>query len=173
MQAGRIGRPHGLDGSFYVTRPRARLLALGTLVTVAGRELAITRRAGTPERPIVRLQGVEDRGAAEALRGLPLTVPRGREPALAKGEWWAHELEGCEVLGSGRVIGKVTALLELPSCEALEVERVHGGERLLVPMVKDAVRRVDTASRRIDVDAEFLGLELDAAPWRLKDAHGD
>ena len=30
LSAGRVGRPHGLDGSFYVTRPRARLLELGT-----------------------------------------------------------------------------------------------------------------------------------------------
>ena len=33
LQAGRVGRPHGLDGSFYVTRARARLLALGSTVT--------------------------------------------------------------------------------------------------------------------------------------------
>ena len=56
---GRVGRPHGLDGSFYVTRPRARMLTLGAKVTVAGRSTAIVRRAGTEQRPIVRLQGVD------------------------------------------------------------------------------------------------------------------
>jgi 16S rRNA processing protein RimM len=69
LEAGRVGRPHGLDGSFYVTGPRPRLLALGTTVTVAGESFEIVRRAGTDRRPILRLRGVEDRSAAEALRG--------------------------------------------------------------------------------------------------------
>ncbi len=71
LGAGRVGRPHGLDGSFYVTVPRPRLLTLGTEVTVAGTTAPIVRRAGTDARPIVRLQGIDDRDSAEALRGLP------------------------------------------------------------------------------------------------------
>jgi 16S rRNA processing protein RimM len=47
-------------------------------------------------------------------------------------------------------------MLPLPSCEALEVERDEGGG-LLVPMVRDAIRSVDMAARRIDVDLSFLG----------------
>ena len=35
LAAGRVGRPHGLDGSFHVTRPRGALLALGTVVKAA------------------------------------------------------------------------------------------------------------------------------------------
>src|SRR5438874_3095618 len=97
LQAGRVGRPHGLDGSFYVTGARARLLALGASVTVAGRTAAIIRRAGTDEHPIVRLDGVEDRAAAEALRGAAVTVGAGAAPTLEPGEWWAHELVGCGV----------------------------------------------------------------------------
>ena len=73
LQAGRVGRPHGLDGSFYVTRPRPLLLGVGMQVTVDGRAAAIVRRAGTDKRPIVRLEGVHARDAAEALRGLALS----------------------------------------------------------------------------------------------------
>ena len=50
LPAGRVGRPHGLDGSFYVTRPRPRLLGIGVAVTVAGRSAEIVRRAGTEQR---------------------------------------------------------------------------------------------------------------------------
>src|SRR5207302_2205297 len=96
LSAGRIGRPHGLDGSFYVTRAKARLLTLGTQVTVASRPATIVRRAGTDQRPIVRLEGIEDRAAAEALRGGELTVDGEDAPALGQDEWWAYELEGCE-----------------------------------------------------------------------------
>jgi 16S rRNA processing protein RimM len=156
LQAGRVGRAHGLDGSFYVTHARPRLLELGMEVSVAGRSAAIVRRAGTEKHPIVRLEGVEDRPAVEALRGMSLTVERLKAPALAEGEWWAHELEGCEVTDGELSVGSVSRLIELPSCEALEVRREQGGEPLLVPMVKDAVRRVDVASGRIDVDMDFL-----------------
>ncbi|MDQ6812014.1 MAG: ribosome maturation factor RimM [Actinomycetota bacterium] len=164
LQAGRVGRPHGLDGSFYVTRPRPRLLGVGMQVTVDGRAAAIVRRAGTDKRPIVRLEGVHARDAAEALRGLALTVSEGQAPVLAAGEWWAHELEGCEVVDGERHLGTVARLIELPSCEALEVRDAQGGRPLLVPMVKDAVRSVETASRRIEVNLDFLGVAEPSHP---------
>jgi 16S rRNA processing protein RimM len=168
LQAGRVGRAHGLDGSFYVTSPQPRLLTLGTSVTVAGRRAEIVRRAGTERRPIVRLEGVEDREGADALRGVALTVDRLRAPALKEGEWWAHELEGCAVFDGERLIGRVERMIELPSCEALEVQReteTAGSQPagsqppapLIVPMVKDAILRIAVAERRIEVDLGFLG----------------
>jgi 16S rRNA processing protein RimM len=156
LEAGRVGRAHGLDGSFYVTGARPRLLEVGGTVTLAGRAHVIARRAGTDQRPIVRLEGVAERAVVEALRGRPLTVSLDDAPALASDEWWGSELEGCAVVDGGEAVGVVSGLLELPSCEVLEVRRPGGGE-LLVPMVKDAVRKVDVAARRIDVDLDFLG----------------
>ena len=163
IQAGRVGRPHGLDGSFYVTRATPRLLQLGTSVRIAGGVAAIVRRAGTDRRPIVRLECVDDRAAAEALRGADLSVPAQRAPELAEGEWWAHELEGCALLDGDRRIGVVRRMIELPSCEALEVERGGAAERVLVPMVKDAIRRVDVARGEIEIDSAFVGLD-EASP---------
>jgi 16S rRNA processing protein RimM len=157
LAAGRVGRPHGLDGSFHVTGALPRLLVLGGHVTVAGRELEIVRRAGTEQNPILRLAGVEDRDGAQALRGRELTVAASSAPALAEGEWWAHELEGCRVLDGGRLVGVVSRLLELPSCEALEVAREGGGQALIVPMVKDAIRSVDVKGGEVQVDMAFIG----------------
>lgn len=155
LQAGRVGRAHGLDGSFYVTRARPRLLVLGAEVTIAGVTTAIVRRAGTDSHPIVRVRGVEDRAGAQALRGQALSVAAADAPPLAEGEWWAHELEGCAVRDGERQVGTVTRMIELPSCEALEVATESGGE-LLVPMVKDAIRAVDVLARRIDVNMAFV-----------------
>jgi 16S rRNA processing protein RimM len=159
LSAGRVGRAHGLDGSFYVTRPKPRLLIEGATVAIGERLLQIVRRAGTDERPIVRLEGVSGRAAAEELRGLELTVTAEQAPALGEGEWWAHELEGCEVRDGERLLGTVTRLIELPSCEALEVKPPEGGEALLVPMVRDAIKAIEPARRRVEVDSSFLGLE--------------
>ena len=153
--AGTVGRPHGLDGSFHVQRPRAELLVAGATVTVGGRELGIVRRAGTPERPILRLEGCQDRDGAVALGGQALEMPRSDAPGLGPDEWWAEELEGCRVADGEQPVGTVRRLLSLPSCEVLEVERDGGGE-LLVPLVRDAVRAVDPQARTIDVSLDFL-----------------
>jgi 16S rRNA processing protein RimM len=156
VEAGRVGRPHGLDGSFYVTGARPRLLELDATLTVGGRTAAVTRRAGTDAKPIIRLQGVTDRDAALALRGQALLASSAALPALGEGEWWAHELEGCEVRDGPRLVGTVSRLLEFPSCEALEVRRPGGEGELLVPLVKEAVRRVSVGERRIEIDASFI-----------------
>ena len=68
----------------------------------------------------------------------------------------SHELAGCAVWDGERRVGEVRRMLPLPSCEALEVARAEGDD-LLVPMVRDAVRAIDMAARRIDVDLAFLG----------------
>jgi 16S rRNA processing protein RimM len=151
LEAGRVGRAHGLDGSFHVTSPRPRLLTLG-MPTDLGE---IVRRVGTDERPVIRLAGLETREAAEALHGQPLQVALSDAPPLEPGEWWAHELEGLRVTDGEREVGTVRRMLELPSVEVLEVERPNGSE-LLVPMVGDAIRELDMEGRRVDVDLRFL-----------------
>jgi 16S rRNA processing protein RimM len=154
LNAGRVGRPHGLDGSFHVTRPRGVLLTLGGAVRIGEDVHEIVRRAGTEDRPILRLRGVEDRAGAEALREADLFVERAAAPALPEGEYWPEDLEGCSVVTpDGRELGIVAAMRALPSCEVLEV-----GD-LLVPMVGDAVVGIDLDARRIVVDPEFLGVE--------------
>jgi 16S rRNA processing protein RimM len=151
-----VGRPHGLDGSFHVTRPNAQLLEAASSVVIDDRELGITRLAGTPRSPILRVAGHDDRAAAESLRGKDLLVPHAAAPELGPDEWWAEDLAGCAVHDGDRAVGTVRRLLELPSCEVLEVER-SGAADLLVPLVTDAVRDVDLERRTIDVDLAFLG----------------
>jgi 16S rRNA processing protein RimM len=151
LPAGRVGRPHGLDGSFHITQPRATLLALGRVIRVGEAETEIVRLAGTEARPILRVDLAGSRAAIEALRGADVLVRRSDAPPLEEGEYYAEQLEGCRVVDGAREIGVVTRLVNLPSCDVLEV-----GE-LMIPMVHDAVRSVDVDARVIDVDLGFLG----------------
>ena len=134
-----------------MTRPLAGLLFEGARVAVAGERRTIERRGGTEAKPFVRVSGCGSREAAEALRGETLTMRHADLPRLPDGEYYEHELVGCRVTDGTRQLGTVSALVPLPTCEALEV-----GD-LLIPMVGDAVRSVDPGRRRIDVDANFLG----------------
>jgi 16S rRNA processing protein RimM len=161
LSVGRIGRAHGLDGSFYVTQPRIRLLAGRRTLIVDGAEIAVVRHAGTEARPILRLAGVDSREAVDALRGTDLWVRRADAPPLEEDEWYAEDLQGCRVVDGDREVGVVVKLLPYPSCELLEVRRDAdpGASALLVPLIADAVRTVDLDARRIDVDLAFLGEE--------------
>jgi 16S rRNA processing protein RimM len=140
------------------------MLALGTIVRIDGGEAEIVRRAGTDERPILRLAGHDGREAAELLRGRDLLVHRAVAPPLEDDEWYAEDLEGCRVVDGATEVGEVRRLVALPSCEALEVARADGQE-LLVPLVRDAVRSVDVAAGVVDVDLGFLG-EQSPTPTR-------
>jgi 16S rRNA processing protein RimM len=154
--AGVVGRPHGLDGSFYVNAPRGELLVLGTAVGVGELTATIERLAGTAARPIVRLSICNNRGEAEALRGSELSVVQADAPPLGPDEYRAEELIGARVTDGKQEIGVVSELRALPSCDCLTVMRSDGSE-LLVPMVHDAIRAIDTQGRVIDVDRAFLG----------------
>jgi 16S rRNA processing protein RimM len=120
-------------------------------VTVAGAERVISRRSGTAAKPILRFEDVGTREAIVALRGEPLWVDRSAAAPLEEDEWWADDLVGLLVVDGDREVGRVDRVRSLPSCEVLEV-----GE-LLIPLVGDAVRDVDLAAGRVDVDLAFLG----------------
>jgi len=138
----KVGKPHGLDGSFHIEAP----LEEGETVTIGEREYTVAERKGSDSRPIVRLDGIDDRDAAEALRGE--TLDSAHPEPLGEEEWHVEDLVGCRIEG----LGEVTGVLEGLSCDVLEV----GGE--LIPLVTDAVTRVDVENKVIEVDREFLGL---------------
>ena len=152
VTAGRVGRAHGLDGSFYVDHV-SEPLEPGTEVNVGGRAARVERRAGTADRPIVRISGVDDRNAAEAVRGERILVDGGE---LMEGEYLTADLVGGEVPG----LGVVRRVVSAPSCDLLEV----GEPGVLVPFISDAVTRVDMDARVIEVDRDFLDLGPGSSP---------
>jgi 16S rRNA processing protein RimM len=148
VTAGRVGRSHGLDGRFHVLDAQHDL-ARGTTVVIAGEEYRVTQRGGTDEKPLIVLSGVKTREAVRALGGELLLVHESDSP-LGEGEWLVDDLIGCEVEGHGRV----ETIIGGSSCDVLEL-----ADGTLVPLIADAVRRVDTEQRVIEIDPVFLRLE--------------
>jgi len=140
VTAGRVGKPHGLDGSFHVEGPR-HPLPEGVSLTVGGSAHEIARRAGTDDRPLIRLAGIDD---PRPLRGETLLV----EDELAEDEWLASDLVGCRVPG----MGTVTQVVDAPSCSVLELE-----DGTLIPFVSDAIDSIDLDAHEIRVKPGFLG----------------
>jgi 16S rRNA processing protein RimM len=137
--AGRVGRAHGYDGSFYVNGADSEF-AVGTAIRIGSVDAVIDRRAGTDARPLVRAPGVDPRDHVH--QAILVDEP------LAEDEYAAPDLVGCEVPG----VGTVARVVNGPSCDVLEVGDV------LIPFIADAVRSVDLERRVIEVDRGFLGL---------------
>lgn len=149
VSVGRVGKPHGRDGSFYV-EDASHPLSVGLDLTLDGVTSRIERRDGTDERPLIRLAHIGDREQVAQLRDQPLLVPIAEAP-LESGEWLTEDLVGCEVAG----LGPVRRVVGGPSCDLLEV----GPDAVLVPLVSDAIERIDIDAKRIEVNRAFLGLD--------------
>ena len=116
-----------------------------------GSELVVERtRSRRPDRLLVKFAAVDDRGAADVLRG-PLYVPASDTRALGDDEFWPQDLVGCEVmLASGDAVGTV-ARVDFGVAHDLLAVATPRGERL-VPLVKDIVVEVSSAGRRVTID---------------------
>ncbi len=102
---------------------------------------------------VARFGGVNDRNAAEALRGTALTVPRSALPPLAEGEYYYADLIGLPAVSSdGRALGHCVAVENYGAGDVLEIERLDG-QRFMVPMRAEAVPEWDDA--RLVIDAAF------------------
>jgi 16S rRNA processing protein RimM len=160
LPIGTIVRPHGVRGAVKANCAAGFDDYLRSLpeVRVGKREFRISEVLGMPGQPILKLEGVDSREGAEALRGLPLAARREELPALEEDEFYHADLEGCAAWADGARVGVVRDVRSLPANSVLTIELAAGGE-LLVPFTREAVPHVDLDGRRIELDAAFLGLD--------------
>jgi 16S rRNA processing protein RimM len=108
---------------------------------------------------IARIKGVEDRTAAEALKGTELYVLRSALPQADEGEFYFADLVGLTAMMSGRVLGSVTAVHNYGAGDMLEVKTATGGpgggRSAMVPFTDDAVPVVDLAAGTVTVEPAF------------------
>ncbi|HUZ16300.1 MAG TPA: ribosome maturation factor RimM [Gaiellaceae bacterium] len=149
VAVGRVGKPHGVDGAFFVELPSERdeLFATGALLHADGAPAKVVAfRHGSGGRPVIRL----DRAVA---RGAELAVPRDSLPELPaeEGEFYVFQLVGLTVeQEDGRQLGRVREVLQYPANDVLELD---SGASL--PLVEACVRQVDVTGGRIVVAAGF------------------
>jgi 16S rRNA processing protein RimM len=150
---GLITKAHGLRGEVAVQNrsDNADRWAPGAQVlTEDGRTLTIEHARGGG-RLLVRFAGVADRTQAERLRGTVLVVPTSWLPELPDGQYWPHQLEGCEVVtASGRSLGRITDVIENPAND-LWVTVDDEGAETLIPAITEVVVEVDVGAERVTV----------------------
>ncbi len=153
VRLGKVVRAVGLKGHVGIAGSEGALGTLGRIAFRRGDEEPSTRRILEARRQgrlwAVKLEGVPDRAAAEALVGAEVLAQREELGDAGEGRHWWADLEGLEVVTvSGEVVGKVTGLYETGGVDVLVVEGTRGEKLVpLAPYVK-----VDPAAKRIVVD---------------------
>lgn len=176
---GRIAGAHGVRGWVRVTsytEEPANVAAYGPVSDEKGErmfELEFIRMAKT--QVIARIPGIEDRDAAEALRGMRLFVPRSALPAAEPDEFYFDDLTGLTVETSdGESLGVVISVQDYGSGPLLEVGKSRGAT-VLVPFTREIVPVVDLTAGRIEIDppAGLLGSAEEVTEDRNEEAEHD
>jgi 16S rRNA processing protein RimM len=148
---GVIGRAHGIKGEVKVvpeTDDPERFRAFKRLVfrdARGDREINVlgvrVQTSSKGETPILRLEGVDSREDAEAMRGTKLLVRESDLP-IGDDEFFYHDLVGAEAVSEdGGKIGIVRDVIDLPGAATIVLRR-DGGDDVLIPIVPEFVRDV-------------------------------
>ena len=151
MTLAAVAGPHGVGGEV-----RLKLFTddLSGYAVFNGGTLTLKQLRDGPNGAIARFAEVQDRNAAEALRGTPLTVPRSALPALEEGEYYHHDLIDLPVVTEeGEAIGRVVQVADFGAGDVLEIARPEGAT-FMVPMRSEAVPEWD--AERLVVARAFV-----------------
>jgi 16S rRNA processing protein RimM len=143
---GRVGKSHGLDGSFVVENASeaAERFEVGAELLVAGEPAKVVAAKQARGRPVIRLDRRVQRGAA-------LEVPRAALAPAGGDKYYVFQLVGLRVEEEGGgTLGRVTDVAPGVANDVLELD-----SGLALPMVEDCVREVDLGAGRIVVAPGF------------------
>ena len=146
VSVGRVGKPHGLEGAFFVERASEEpdRFAVGATLLVDGAEATVIESKLSGGRPVIRLDRDVERGAE-------LAVPRSALPPLPEDTYYAFELIGLEVEEEdGRSLGRVREVVSGVANDVLELD-----SGLALPMVEECISLVELERARIVVRAGF------------------
>jgi 16S rRNA processing protein RimM len=147
VRIGRVGRPHGIDGAFFVEQPSddARWWQVGATFLSEGEPVEVILKRTSSGRPVVKLDKPVERGAW-------LEVERDLLPPTGDDEYYAFDLIGLEVVEeSGRSLGTVKTVTPGVANDVLELDT-----SVLLPMIEDCVKSIDLEQKRIVVAEGFV-----------------
>lgn len=153
---GAVAGAHGVRGEVKIksfTEAPKKIAAYGPVEDESGtRRFKVRVRGHVRGMLIARLDGIEDRNAAEALRGMRLYVGRDRLPKPKRGEWYLVDLVGLRAeRADGTAVGTVKSVQNHGAGDIVEVETADG-QALFLPFTRRAVPQVDIEGGRLVVE---------------------
>ncbi len=158
-------QPHSADTEalfaspdWFLQPPEARF-ARGFSAFVGCVAVQVAELKAHADGLVARFEGIDDRNAAEALKGCRISLPRSAFPEAAEGEYYWVDLIGLDVVNrEGEHLGVVRDLMSTGPTSVLVLEypeQVNGEEQLaerLIPFVDAYIDKVDPSQRRITAD---------------------
>jgi 16S rRNA processing protein RimM len=155
IEIGRIARAHGVRGwvkaHVYWSGSDA-LLEVGSVLVAAKGEPAAWRDIEEARRAdrtvLLKLAGVNDRDAAEALRGATLALERSQLPPLEDGEYYLCDLVGAKVIVAGSLYGEVVEVRTHPTLDSIVI-RTSDGKLVEQPLTEPWLESVDAGAGEV------------------------
>ena len=150
-----VAGAHGIQGEVRLKlfTASAESLARHANLFVGGIERRLLKVRGDHKGAVARFEGVEDRTAAEGLRGSLIEIDRAALPPLDDGEYYHSDLIGVACVdGDGNALGTVVAVENFGAGDLLEIE-IEGGRRSLIPYQPGIA---DLEVDRFVLDPDFL-----------------
>ena len=148
---GKVGSPVGIKGEVRITlyAQDSTNLKEGKVLLLerAGKTMsaAIERLRFQKDRPVVKLEGVDDRNAAEEIRGMEVSIYASDLEELPEGEHYVRDLIGY------REVGVLKDVIQNTAQSILEVETAEG-KSVLIPAVDAFLRDIDEEAGVIEVE---------------------
>ena len=149
-----IERPRGLRGELKALplTDFPERFAAGARVWIRAEERTIASSRWTADRVYLTVLGIDDREAAETLRGELVEIPDEQRPPADQGLYYIDDIEGSAVSDvAGRELGRVREVLRTGANDVWIVDRGAQPD-LLIPALRDVVKDVDVAAGAIVVD---------------------
>ncbi len=158
VAVGRVSTAWGVDGVVKVIPlvDKRERLAPGRSVSVAGQRRTIETSRWQKGLVYLKLSGIDNRGAAFALREQLLTVLESELEPLGEGQYYRFQLVGLAVqTTAGAFLGRVTDVLSTGANDVYVVQGERG--EILVPATDDIVKEIDLERGRLVIE-EVPGL---------------
>ena len=155
---GVVHRPFGQGGEVRVEvlSDYPERFAPGAAITIGGRDLVIARSRHMKGMRVLKFEGVDTREAAAALANQEIHVAAAELQPLPEGVYYHYDLVGMAVATvDGTELGEVTEIVTTGANDVLVIEGERG--EVLMPLIADVVKGVDTGARRIVIEPP-LGL---------------
>ena len=155
---GVVAAPHGVRGLVRIrsfTDDPMAIAAYGALSDETGKkQYRVEALSAVKGAVLARIEGIADRTAAEAVRGLRLYVERSALPATGEQEWYEADLIGLAAVGrDGRDWGKVLAFHDFGAGRTMEVSG-GGASRssVMLPFTDEVVPEIDVEGGKVVID---------------------
>lgn len=157
---GKVGSPVGIKGEVRITLyaqdstnlKEGKVLLLERAGKTTG--AAIKRLRYQKDRPVVKLEGIDDRNAAEEIRGMEVSIYASDLEELPEGEHYVRDLIGCRVVDTaqgGAEIGVLRDVIQNTAQSVLDVS-TPDGKQVLIPAVDAFLRSIDEEAGVIEVE---------------------